>query len=204
MSHEASGMRVLRIRGRRFDLLLLARERSRGLLLREGFRDKIAAIGAKARISHPKMGDTSELLSSHGREYVSSATSLDTWDRIVLKGKDPRAMGHPSPSHQWDMHRLGLFLLTQPWARGTSISPKVLHKNLLLHKQVGWAKAWVEVRTKAHKPGLQGPRGVSTPLHLRLSLQISELFRVLFYSFAYGQECCLILVHLIHSLMHHV
>ena len=27
-----------------------------------------------------------------------------------------------SPSHQWDVHRLGSFLLTPPWARGTSIS----------------------------------------------------------------------------------
>ena len=51
---------------------------SRGLLLREGFRDKAAAINSKARISHPKMGDNSWLLAIQGREYVSSATSLDT------------------------------------------------------------------------------------------------------------------------------
>ena len=37
---------------------------SRGLLLREGFRDKAAAPKAKARISHPKMGGTSRLLAS--------------------------------------------------------------------------------------------------------------------------------------------
>ena len=55
-----------------------------------------------------------------------------------------------------------------------------------------------------HRLGLQGPRGVSTPLQLRLSLQISWLFRVLFYFIAYGQVCYFILVHLIHSLMHHV
>ena len=30
-------------------------------------------------------------------------------------------------------------------------------------------RAWVEVGYKAHRPGLRGPRGVSTPLHLRLS-----------------------------------
>ena len=54
-------------------------------------------------------------------------------------------MGHPSPSHQWDVHRLGLFLFTPPWARGTSISPKALQKPLPLHNQVGWARAWVEV-----------------------------------------------------------
>ena len=84
----------------------------------------------------------------------------------------------------------------------------MLHNNLLFGGQATWAGAWVEVegkgKGKAHKPGLQGSRGVSTPLHLRLSLQISGLFRVHFYSFAYGQECCLIMVHLIHSLLHHV
>ena len=50
----------------------------------------------------------------------------------------------------------------------------------------------------------QRPRGVSTPSHLKLSLQISRSFRVHIYYFAYGQEYCLILVHLIHSLLHHV
>ena len=64
MTHEASGMRVLVIRGRRVDSLLLARERSRGLILHEGFRDKAATTRAKAKISHPKMGDTLGLLAS--------------------------------------------------------------------------------------------------------------------------------------------
>ena len=71
-------MRVLRIRGKRVNLLLLAQGRSRGLLLRKVFRDRAVAIRAKARISHPKMGDTSGLLTSQGREHVSNATSLDT------------------------------------------------------------------------------------------------------------------------------
>ena len=75
---------------------------------------------------------------------------------------------------------------------------------LLLQNQVGWARAWVEVEAKAYKPGLQGQRGVFMPLHVRLSLQISRLFREHFYSLAYGQEYCLILLHLIHSLLHHV
>ena len=66
------------LRGRRVNSLLLAWERSGGLLLREGFRDRVAATRAKARISHPKMGDTSGLLASQGRECVSSATSMDT------------------------------------------------------------------------------------------------------------------------------
>ena len=71
-------MRVLVIRGRGVNSLLLAWERNRGLLLCEGFRDRTVVTKAKARISHPKMGDTLRLLASHGRECVSSATILDT------------------------------------------------------------------------------------------------------------------------------
>ena len=41
-------------------------------------------------------------------------------------------MGHPSPSHQWDVHKLSLFLPTPPWAREDSTSPRVLHRPLLL------------------------------------------------------------------------
>ena len=59
-------------------LFYLARERRRGLLLREGFRDRFVTTRAKARISHPKMGDSSRLLARHSRERVSSATILDT------------------------------------------------------------------------------------------------------------------------------
>ena len=99
MTQRASEMPVLVIRRRRTIFLLLARERSGGLLLREGFRDKAAAPRAKDRISHRKMGDTSGLLASQGRECVSSATSLDTLDGIALRGGDPRVMGHHSPSH---------------------------------------------------------------------------------------------------------
>ena len=78
MMQRASKMRVLVIRGRITIRLLLARERSRGLLLHEGFRDRAVTPMAKARISHPKMGGTSGLLAIQGRECVSSATSLDT------------------------------------------------------------------------------------------------------------------------------
>ena len=78
MMHEASRMLVLVIRGRRANLLLLARVRSKGLLLHKGFKDRVAPIKAKARISHPKMGDTSRLLASQGRGHVSITTSLDT------------------------------------------------------------------------------------------------------------------------------
>ena len=69
---------MLRIRGRRVNFLLLAQERSRGLLLREGFKDRAAATKAKAKINHPKMGDTLGLLASQGRGHVSIATSLGT------------------------------------------------------------------------------------------------------------------------------
>ena len=79
-------------------------------------------------------------------------------------------MGHPIPSHQWDVYKLKLFLPTLPWARGASISPMALHRLLLLHNQVGWTKAQVEVKARAHKSGLQGPKGLSTQSHLRLSL----------------------------------
>ena len=159
---------MLMIRGRRTNRLLLAWERSRGILLREGFRDKAAAPRAKARINHPKIRGTSGLLASLGRGCVSSATSLDTLNGIALKGRDPRVMGHHSPSHQWDMHRHSLFLTTLSWAKEDNTSPRMLHKHLLSRKQATRVRAWVEVDDKAHKPGLQGPRGVSTLVHHRL------------------------------------
>ena len=67
-------------------------------------------------------------------------------------------MGHPSTSHQWDVHRLNLFLPTPPWANGASISSKALHRPLLLHDQARWARVWVgvevEAEARAHKLGL--------------------------------------------------
>ena len=48
MTHEASEMRVLMARGIRVNLLL-AQERSRGLLFHEDFKDRAATIRAKAR-----------------------------------------------------------------------------------------------------------------------------------------------------------
>ena len=61
MTHRTSEMRVLRIRGRRANLLLLAQGRSRGLLLRSGFRDMAMTIKAKAKVDHPRVGGTSGL-----------------------------------------------------------------------------------------------------------------------------------------------
>ena len=128
-------MRESKIRGRRANLLLLVQGRSRGLLLCRVFRDKASTIRAKARVKHPKMGGILGLLATQGRGHVSIAISLDTRNEIVLRGRNPGVMGHPSPSHQWDVRRLSLFLLTLPWARGTSINPKALHRPLLLHNQ---------------------------------------------------------------------
>ena len=62
--HGASGMRVLDIRRKRINLLLLVQGRSRGLLLYKDFRDRAATIKAKARVNYPKLGDTSGLLAS--------------------------------------------------------------------------------------------------------------------------------------------
>ena len=68
--HGTSRMRVLlKIRGGRVNLLLLAQERSRGLLFREGFKDKAVAIRAKAM---------SGLQARQGRGDVSIVISLDT------------------------------------------------------------------------------------------------------------------------------
>ena len=52
--HETSGMwMLLKLRGRRVNLLLLAWERSRGLLFCNGFKDRPVAIKAKARSRLP-------------------------------------------------------------------------------------------------------------------------------------------------------
>ena len=57
-------MQALKIKGRRAYLLFLDKGRSRGHLLRMGFRDMVVAIRANARVNHPKMGDTLGLLAS--------------------------------------------------------------------------------------------------------------------------------------------
>ena len=75
-------------------------------------------------------------------------------------------LGRRSSSHRWDKRGLSLFLLTLVWVRGTSFSCRVLHKHL---RQYRWARVWVEVKYKAHKPRLRGTRGVSTPLYHRLN-----------------------------------
>ena len=71
-------MWVLKIRGGRANLLLLAQERNIGVLLRKGFKDRATAIRAKAKVDHPNVGDISMHLASKCKEHVSIATSLDT------------------------------------------------------------------------------------------------------------------------------
>ena len=64
MTHRASKTRVLVERGRGTGLLLLALERSIGLLLYSRFRDMATTIRAKVRIDRRKVGDTLGLLVS--------------------------------------------------------------------------------------------------------------------------------------------
>ena len=86
-------------------------------------------------------------------------------------------------------------------AREASLSFREIHGHLPFHRQAREARVWVEAEDEAHMQGHQGSRGVSTPSHRRLSQQIIQL-RVRFCYLAYGQECYLILVRRIHSLLH--
>ena len=58
--------------------------------------------------------------------------------------------------------------------QGNQYQSRVLHKRLLLYKQAREARVWAEVEDRAHGSRLQGPRGVSTPSHHRLSQLISR------------------------------
>ena len=78
MTHGTSEMRVLKIKGRRANLLLLAQERSRRLLLCKDIKDRATTTKAKARVDHLQVVDLSRLTTSLGREYVTTAISLDT------------------------------------------------------------------------------------------------------------------------------
>ena len=76
--HGTSDMRVLRIRGRRANLLFLAKGGSRGLLLRSGFKDRATASKAKARADHLQVADLSGLTASQGKGHASIVIILDT------------------------------------------------------------------------------------------------------------------------------
>ena len=153
---------MLVLRGGRINLLLVLRKSKRILLCTDHW-DRVVATRAKAKVNHSGVGDTSGLLANQGRERVFIVTSVDNLDGIALRGRDPRVLGHHNSNHQWDMHRRGLFLLTPSWARGTGISPRVLHKHLLVRIRATWAMSWVEVQARTSKLGLQGPKGASTP-----------------------------------------
>ena len=71
-----------------------------------------------------------------------------------------------------------------------------------VHRQAREARLWAEAEDEAHKQGHQEFRGVSTPSQHRQSQQINQSYRVRFCYLAYGQECYLILVLCIHSLLH--
>ena len=121
---------------------------------------------------------------------------------LPLRDKDPRVSGQHSPSQRWDRRGYSIFLHSPVQARGASISFRELHGHLPLHRQAREARLWAEVDGEAHRQGHQGFRGVSMSSHHRLSQQISQLYRVRFCYLAYGQECYLILVLRIHSLLH--
>ena len=99
MTQGASGTWVLVLRGRRINLLLALRK-SKRLLLDTDLKDKVVSTRAQAKVNHSRVGDTSRLLASQGRERVSIVTSLDTLDVIALRGRDPIVMGHHSPNHR--------------------------------------------------------------------------------------------------------
>ena len=94
-----------------------------------------------------------------------------------------------------------MFLHSAVQAREASLSFRELHGHLTFHRQAREARVWVEVEDEAYRQGHQGSRGVSTPSRCRLIQQISQLYRVRFCYLAYGQECYLILVRRIHSLL---
>ena len=95
-----------------------------------------------------------------------------------------------------------MFLHSTVQATGASLSFRVLHGHPTFHRQAREVRVWVEAEDEAHRQGHQGSKGLSTPSHRRLSQQIIQLFRVRFFYLTYGQECYLILVLHIHSLLH--
>ena len=62
-------------------------------------RHKAVTTRAKAKVNHPGVGDTLELLASQGREGVSIATNMGIIYGISLRGRDTRGIRHHSPNH---------------------------------------------------------------------------------------------------------
>ena len=67
---------LLKIRGKRVNFLLLARGRSRRLLLRKDFRD--SSVAMKAKDDHLQVPYILRLTANLGRGHVTIAISLDT------------------------------------------------------------------------------------------------------------------------------
>ena len=119
MTYEASKIWVLVLRGRKIHLLP-TQERSRRLLFRMEFRDKVVATRAKAKVNYPEMGNTSGLLPSRGRGRASIVTSLGITDGIAYKGRG--LMSHECPNHR-DM--TGLLVRQGRWYVSTASSPDI-------------------------------------------------------------------------------
>ena len=83
-------MRELVARGRKVNLLLV-RERSRGILVHEGFR--AATIQAR---------DKSGLSVRLGRWCATIASNPDISRGIAPRDRDPRVLGQRSPNQRWD------------------------------------------------------------------------------------------------------
>ena len=122
MTYEASKIWVLVLRRRKIHLLP-TQERSRRLLFRMEFGDGAVSTKPKAKISCPGVENTSGLLASQSRERVSTATSLDTFDGIAHRGRDPKVKEHLSPNRLWD--ELGLPVRQDRWYATTASSPDI-------------------------------------------------------------------------------
>ena len=113
---------MLVLRGRKINLLLTLK-RSRRLLFCTDLGDRAMATKAKAKVNRPGVENTSGLLASQNREHVSTATILDTFDRIAHGGRDPKGIGHLSPNRRWD--KLRLPVRQDRWYVSISSSPDI-------------------------------------------------------------------------------
>ena len=109
--------------------------------------------------------------------------------RDCPRDRDPRVLEQRSPSQRWDRSGYSIFLHPLVWVKGAIISLRELHGHLLLHRQAREVRLWAKAKDEAHRQGRQGFRGVSKPLHHRLSPESSQSYKVRFCYLTYGQEC---------------
>ena len=163
---------MLKIREMRDNLFLIDQGRSRGILLRKGFRDKAMTIKAKARVNHPKVGDTSRLPANQGREHFLLPPTwtletrlpleeriLELWDTLVLviSGTFTYSVFSSLPHRGLGEPVLVLGCYIGPYY--FTIRPDGPGHGLRSRSRTGLTM-----------PRLQGPRGMSTPSHHKLSL----------------------------------